>query len=152
MHCPALVMVTKVVAHRLSEDLYDTASFSNTSFCSNIEYNIICVVYQDSRLTTYISTTRSSSSAIVFAVVAALIPSISATPINAGTDQCPSSCTSDEQCWECFFGVCVSINRFPRFDTRLTCMKEPISLQSELYFFCHIDAVWDVQIASDWSS
>ncbi|KAG1878562.1 hypothetical protein C8R48DRAFT_286901 [Suillus tomentosus] len=53
-----------------------------------------------------LSTTRSSSSAIVFAVVAALIPSISATPINVGADQCPSSCTSDEQCWECFFGVC----------------------------------------------
>ncbi|KAG2088008.1 uncharacterized protein F5147DRAFT_727305 [Suillus discolor] len=46
------------------------------------------------------------SSAIVFAVVAALTSSISATPINAGTDQCPSSCTSDDQCWECFFGLC----------------------------------------------
>lgn len=89
------------------------------------------------------------SSVTVLSVVTVLAPSISATPIDAATDKCPWICEYDSECWECYYGFCVSISSFPEFDTRLTCTTGLVSLQSESYFYFHIDAVWEVQIASD---
>lgn len=100
------------------------------------------------------SHTMRFSSVIVLAVVAALASSISATPIDARDDECPWYCSVDSQCGTCYYGYCVSTSSFLGFDTRLTCMAVAgtSTLRGELYFCFHIDAVWDAQVTSDWSS
>ncbi|KAG2128173.1 hypothetical protein BD769DRAFT_1458572 [Suillus cothurnatus] len=72
------------------------------------------------------------SSATVLVIIAVLASSISATPTEADTDKCPWFCTQSADCWEC-------------------CMAGLVYLHSELYFCFQIDAVWDPEIASDWS-
>ncbi|KAG1878444.1 hypothetical protein C8R48DRAFT_687046 [Suillus tomentosus] len=70
------------------------------------------------------------SSVTVLSVVAVLASSISATPIDAATDNCPWICQYNSECWEC-------------------CTTGLVYLRSESYVYFHIDAVWDAQIASD---
>lgn len=50
------------------------------------------------------------SSAFVLAVAAALADSVSATPVDAGVEDCPWVCYDYHQCKDCWVGQCVSFS------------------------------------------
>lgn len=97
------------------------------------------------------------SSAIVLAVVAALVSSTSAKPAavpdTAGADGCPVFCLFDAQCAKCTGHThCVSIGSFPASlcdNMAYLHGRSVFSAQCVLFLFSHRTVGTDVRVISD---